>query len=531
MASIPKLSTIQRTIPNPQGDINTSGAGANISQGLADVAQASSDQYRSTALNQMAKAKADMSVDTTAEATALKNDPNFSTQTERFTSTIEQKLGEHAATISDPGARQAFITQMRPQLANARAQVKSNAWAKEVDHEKAQLGTRLETLRNSAIVSGDITDANNTAKELIQSHVQLNHIGEQDAVKLQHGFRDSLSKGYIEAQPPEKQSEILKQPWAKKYLAPDEYAVMKRKADQELLVGKSQQAVDGYMASDMGRDQVMKDIGKKYAKQPELRKEVEQRYDYALNAHEKAVTEHQSSLFDQYFLPVRSGKMIVDQIPEKDIEALSPAQQNNLFAAQQSSVSRSSPSFNVKAEDDLNNLYKEKRFPELRKYFTEHAGSMSDSQNKTWSKITVDGAVPPDVKSLFSANASIDAKVPGYSKENKGKLKAAMNTWYQNYQEMNGKVPTDDVVNKQIDRMITEYDTNGMWPFGGKPYYQMTDQEKKKMIAEAKIESDKAGGKQNTFDDTTEYFKRIGIQPDAATFLDAYNKLKAQRGE
>ncbi len=524
MPKIPDYTALPRDLPRVSGDIDVRGVGANIGKGLLDVARVTADIHRRTNNNIFAKANADMAIDLIAESNAFDEDSDYATFDKRFTGSIEEKLGTHAATITDSGVREKFIQNNRVKIAAAREKVKDLAWGKEKDFERGELITRLETLRNGAILSGEIGDANKAALNLIQSHADLVHIDADDAVKIRNSFRDDLSKGFIQAQSPEKRAQLLKQPWAKKYIAPDEFAELKREAEESLRIGKAQAAVDGYLEKGLDRADVMADIDKKFSKDPELRKVVESRFDYAFDKQEKAIVEEQSELFDKYFLPVRSGESTVDDIPREDLERMSPAQQSNLFSAQASSVSKTKIPFNVQAEDQLNILYQTKKFQALREYYTENAAAMSDSQNKAWSKVTVDGVVPPDIKSLFAATASIDAKTPGYTKERRGALKEAMNSWYQDYQESTGQIPTDDLIDKQTDRMIMEFGTTG-WFMGRdiKPIFEMDTEEKNFVMAQAKEEDPVS------FDDVGKYFRTIGVQPDHAQFMEAYTLLRENR--
>lgn len=524
MSKIPDYTSLKRAIPQVSGDIDTRGIGETIAPGLMAVAGVTADIHRRKQNNQLAKANADMQVALIGESNAYDQDPDYSTFDTRFSGNMEKKLGENAAKIDDPELRNKFIQSFRPKIESSRQAVKGLAWNKERDFEQGELSTRLETLRNSAILSGGISDANEAAQALIQSHTDLGHLNADDAVKFKNSFRDDLSKGYIKAQEPEKRVEMLKEPWAKKYLAPDDFAELRRDAEEQLRIGKAQVQVDEYLSAGLERDDVMAKVEKKYSKKPELRKEIERRFDYAFAKQEKAIEEDQDQLFEKYFLPVRSGESTVNDIPRADLERMSPAQQNSLFSAQSSSVSKSKVGFNVTAEDQLNGLLRTKQFQELRKFYRENAGSMSDSQNKAWSKVSIEGVIPPDVKSLFSATASIDAKTPGYAKERKAALKEAMNTWYQDYQESTGQIPTDDLINKQTDRMIMEFGTTGWWMGRDiKPMFEMSDDEKTFVLKTAQ-EEDK-----QSFDDAGAYFKSQGIQPDHAQFMEAYTILRDKR--
>jgi len=522
MPKIPGAAALKRDIPSIDGRIDVRGVGANIGAGLMDVAAVASQIGEREKRNQLAKANADMSVALISEANAYDQDPDYATFDERFTGNTETKLGEVAATIENEQLRNEFIQKYRPKIALSREKVRGLAWGKEKDFERGELTTRLETLRNAAILSGDIEDANTQALDLLQSHADLGHIDADDSVTIRNSFRDSLSKGYVEAQDPERRAETLKQPWAKKYLAPDVYAGLKRQADDELRIGKAQTQVDEYLDTDLDRADVMEKIDKKYSGDPKLRKEIESRFDYAFGKKKVARVEEQSALFDQYFLPIRLGEATIDSIPREDLERMSPQQQNSLYSAQKNSVSSAKVSFNIGAEDKLNYLLKTRQFPELRKFFVENAGTMSDSQNKSWSEVSIDGVMPIEVESLFTAKASIDAKTPNYTKENRAVLKDSMDTWYRGYQQRENRIPTDDEVGKQIDRMILEYDTSWWWG-GAQKMFEMTEDEKTYVMERAREED------QTSFDDTAEFFRAKGVQPDHAQFMEAYTKLKDKR--
>lgn len=523
MAKIPNYRTLKREIPMVSGEIQTRGAGANIGKGLMDVATVAADLEERKGANQIAKASADMSVALIGESSALDQDPDYATHDTRFAGSVDEKLNQFAATITNPNARNRFITSFKPKIALARERVKGKAWGKEQEFERGELITRLDTTRNAAIESGNIKEANENAQALIQSHIDLGHIDADAGVKIRDSFRDGLSKGYIKAQAPEERSELLKQPWAKKYLAPDDFASLRRDAEEELRIGKAQAQVDEYMGADLNRADAMDKIEKKYKKNPELRKEVESRFDYDFAKKERAIVEGRSELFDKYFLPVRSGESLVSQIPREDLERMSPAQQNSLFSAQKSSVATSKVGFNINHEDQLNGLMATSRFQDLRKYFIENAGEMSDTQNNKWSKATIDGIVPEN-KSPFTITQTINNKVPGYDKVRKGALNEAVTEWIFDYQKLNKNYPDDITINKEIDRKIMEFGTTGWWMGRDvKPMFEMSEDDKA-FVLKAAQEDDK-----KTFDDVGDDFRKQGIQPDHAQFMEAYKIISESR--
>ena len=524
MPKIPDYTQLKRDIPQVSGAIDVRGVGTTVAPALMKIAGVTAGIHERKNKNLLAKAESNMFTDLIAESNAYDQDPDYGTIEERSTGNMEAKLGEHAATITDPALRQQFIQTFRPKIAQAQVKLQGVAFGKERDFERGELTTSLETLRNAAVLSGgdDILGANDRAGALIQSHVDLGHVDADEAVKFKASFRDDVSKGYLETLEPEERVAALKQPWAKKNLAPDDYIGLRRKADEELRIGKAQTQVDEYLDSDMDRAEVMTAIDKKYSKKPELRKEVETRFDYAFSKQEKARVEEQSGLFDQYYLPVRSGESMVADMPREDLERMSPSQQNSLYSAQSSSVSKAKVPFNINAEDNLNILYQGKRFQDLREYFIENASSMSDTQNNKWSKATVEG-VSPELKSPFTVTQTINNKIPNYSDSRKADLNEALTEWMFEYQTKEGYYPPDDVRDKQLDRMIMEHDTSWWWGVGTKPVFEMSDEEKTKVLKYAREDDP------DSFKDAEEYFKIKGTQPDHGQFMEAYTTLKDNR--
>jgi len=523
---MPKIKTARslvRKIPEVSGVISTKGAGANIGKGLADVAEAAYSYGQRQNNNQLAKANSDMSTFIIGESAAYDEDPDYKTIENRFTGNTTKKMGEIAANITDAATREKFLNSFKPKVAMATEKVNDIAWGKERSFERGGLSTRLTTQRDAAILSGDIGGAGTMAGDLIQSHVDLGHISAEEAAKMNKSFKDSLTKGYIKAQPPEKRLEALKNPTVKKNLPPDVFAELNRAAESELREGKAQTQVDEYMTDpDVDRIEVMDKIEKKYGKDPALRKEVEARFDYDFNKREKGIAEGRDKLHSDYFLPVRAGEMMVKDIPREELERMSPKQQNSLFAAQANSVAKSKTPYNVIHDDTMNALYRSKNFQDLRQYFRDNAHELSDAQLKQWSKTSVEGVVP-EHKAPFTLTETINNKVPGYSKEKRGELKESVSEWVFDYQEKEKQYPDDKAINNEIDRKIMEYGTTG-WFMGRDPTptFKMEEEEQKFVLKSAKEENKKA------YNDAEEYFKGKGVQPDMGQFMQVFDKLKGR---
>jgi len=496
MAKIGDYTQLNRKIPQVSGNIDTRGVDANIGAGLMDVAGATSDLYQRKIDNQLAKAKADMSVSLIEESNALDEDPDYATHDERFTRNIEGRLGEISSTITDPARREAFVNAFRPNIASARESVKNKAWEKEKDFEIGGLSTRLETLRNTAITSGNIAEANESALELIDSHTQLGHVNADDAVKIRNSFRDDLSKGYIESQDPEKRGELLKQPWAKKYLAPDVFAKLKRDADSELLAGKAQGIVQDMDNRGINWSDSREEISK--IKDPKLKKAARAERDYVFARRDKAVVEGRTQLKDKWYDDLALGDKTVKDIQDSgEWDSMGADLQREMINAQKNSVKATAVPFNFVHHD---NLYQLKVATErgdkqaglrLREYVLKNYSTMSAAQQKTWSSISIDGVIPAEVDSGLTDIQAISSKLPKTADAEKRRVMlGSMGDWRKNYISQFGKSPTPVDRDNEIDRLFLEYDV-GFWGTDTK-FYEMEPEQARETTADMKADNPEA---------------------------------------
>jgi hypothetical protein len=131
--------------------------------------------------------------------------------------------------------------------------------------------------------------------------------------------------------------------------------------------------------------------------------------------------------------------------------------------------------------------------------------------------------MPVEVKSMLSTQQRMTAKLQNAGitdKTAKSKLSSDMDLWYMNYQfENDGKLPTDDQTDKQMDRLLMEFDTTWLWG-GTKPLFQMTDEEKQDVIGT--IQKDDI----ELFNAIKAAYDKRGVDPSPEQFLETYNNAK-----
>lgn len=525
MAKIPDVNRLDRSIPTGRAAIATldiPDAGLVAREGSKLLHNLAERRTK----NQLAKADVDMATALVAETNAYDDDPDYSTITERFTGNTKKRLGEIASTIDNGEARNAFVQSYREKLAVQTERMNVVARGKEREFERGELIERSDKLINSGIVSGDVQGTYDRYSELVDSSVDLGWMDADEAAKSRLEFKHRLAKGRIERLEPEKRVEALKQPWAKNNLPADDYSTLLRKAEADTLKGKAQGIVDEFMAEDKPREEILAKIDKKYSLKPDLREEVERRYDYAMAEQRKDVVEARSDLNDKYMNDILKGERVDDLISEADQEAAGGDLMRQFRAAEANTIRGRKVPFSITHQDRMYQLKiaSDKGVPgaavKMREYFLAHVAEMNATQQKAWSEVTIDGLVPPDVESGLTDIQVISSRLPDSSDAEKRRVMLGeMGEWRKKYIDQFGKVPTDDDRDKYIDRQLMEYGV-GRWWRTDTPVREMNVEQKKQVL------TDMAEDNPDAYQRAAQYFVDQNIMPSPAELMEKINEVK-----
>lgn len=520
MARIAKVSQLQRVIPSGSAPIaqrTTGDAGAGFEVGsklLAEIAQ------RKTK-DQLAKADMNMSIALSDAISAYDDDPDYATHGERYIGESKKTLGEIASTIQDGAAREAFVQQYKPMVANGLRSVTANARTKEIDFEQGQLLTDIDRAIKSGSASGDIATSMRVISQRYDAAVESGYMKADDAAQMKIKAKNNLAIDRLKVLPPEQRIEALRQPWAKN-LPPGTRAELMRDAEDTTRNDRAQLFVDDLTSDpDLPREDAMVKIAT--IKNADDRETTERRYDYIKGRQEKAIIEERSGLLNDWFDKVALEGADVRDIPEGQWDALGYPGQQTLINAQASSAKKTRPSYNVAIEDNLNQALAAENFTEVREIYIENAAKLSDEQNKRWSRVSTEGVVPIEIKGLFGAQSTLKAKVPNYSVARRGKLQEALGTWYEDYQETYNKLPDDKVVSDKTDQLILEFDTSWWLGTGTKAVFEMTPSEKVDAVGFARSDD------KELFDNVMDQFKLMGVNATDEQFLTMYGRIREKR--
>ena len=437
-------------------------------------------------------------------------------------------MGNAASGINSPTARSEFSNAANLQISRAKQRVSDMMFKKEADYRVGKATETLTGLRDAAIISGQIGDADKSGSGLLNALADLGYIDQTERANMSQKFRDDIATGRLEFLPPHERIKELKN--IKSYMHPDTYAKYYRQAEKDAIDYNAQSLVDDFMDEydksknvSLGqfRDASMVAIEGKYGNRPDKadeRAEAERRLNYEVDSRTRAHLEDQSFVFDKYSTPMITGKndngesYDFSMIPREDLKRMTFAQQSNLYNLQSARVAPVKVPWNGAAEFEMNRLIRTGRPQEAWEYFSENSAKMSEAQQKKWQETTLDGILP-EYKSVFNINQTIKNKAPEIDDAALGMLNENITGWMFDQQQLTGKMPDDKARDEYIDSAIQEYDTSPGWFgtgmfAGNKPLYQMTEEEKVNAINILRDENDKNA---EIYNDVVDDFHKLGI--------------------
>jgi len=522
MAKIPDAASIGRKVANTQKGvrgINTSKFAPNelgaALKGLVDK----NERYETT------KAETEFLTVKNAQDNAYDQDEDYKTINERYGKELDKGLAETSMGITSPSARAEFIQRNQLRIEQGKSRMNKISFGKERDHERAYINESLTKLHEQS-VTGELDDVNaskETVKGLVDSGVEMGYYSAEEASELKSSWRNNAAVGRLETMDPATRLEALSMPWAQDLPAEDR-AKLTKQAEEATFAQKAVDTVDEYLLLDMSRGDAMINAGR--IPDERLRKEVERRFDYMHGKQKEFETEERSEIFDKYYLDVRKGDLTVDDIPNEELRALSPAQQSNLFSAQSASVGRTRTVSDRAAVDTLHGLQQTGKFRELREFFMANSDKLNETAFNTWSKVSQKGEMPVEIKSMLTTQQRMNAKLENAQINDsnaKSKLSGEMDSWYMNFQAENGgKLPTDEQSDKQMDRLMLQFDTTWLWG-GTKPIFQMSEDERSTVIGNIAEEDP------DLFNAVKNAYTKRGVDPSPEQFLETYNNAIKQR--
>ena len=419
-------------------------------------------------------------------ASDITSDDNFETYGQRYQQGLTEIQKQAADKIKNNYLRDDFINRTNLDMVQGTAKILDVAKQKEAHLGRANLDTQLQAQLDLVSRATDDTTRNqiiSAALESIDAAKGNNWLSPEQAVSIRQKFTENYARQRLLSLDDAQKVAVLKKAnteggtWAN-FIPPDDRTRALAVAQNEATKGEALGIVDQYNQKNFSLEQGMDEAKK--IKDPVLRQAVENRFEKSIRLQDAMKADANADTFNHFYLKVRDGKAVYDDIPQSALENMSAGQINSLHAAENQAINdRSVKNSNQNVLDTLYQLQARGAWRDARHYLMEHADELTRSDYDNWSKATAKADMPPDIKSLFTAQQTLKAKATQAgitSPDDISTLSNKMNEWYQDYQRINdGKTPDDKTLNEAMDRFLIERNNNDFLPFNSYYLYQRAD--------------------------------------------------------
>lgn len=469
---MPTIPSLERRTVTPSSRVTNVGVadigsvgrelGGAIDRTRARVDEAAQKKTR----YELADANSKLNILAYQQNSAYDRDDDYETIPTRWDEEWSKGVDQLAAKISDPEARNAFMMQATEQKEANRARITQLAFGKERDVKRSEMNTQYNALRD-IVITGDAqqaADAINSMGELAQAGVDNDYYDHEEGGRLTQTWRQDAAIGRIEAIPPSDRVKALEDPLVLANIPADKLAMLRRKADDDVLNEQAMALVDG-LGVDFSQMDALK-LTRSLADQPELRTKVEQRANAAFVMKEKAEREQMEAYHQDWFAPVVLGERELDPKDPQFLK-LDPDLQQSLMRASDAGKAPAT-STNPKIYEELIQLEVKKDFKGLRDRVTKaiERNEMSASDIAKYMRIGIEGEVPPEYESSFTIDQRIAASLSTggrtYDSNTGYAVRERVRSWEAWYTSFYGKPPGDTEIDKAVSKyaMEVELDPN-----------------------------------------------------------------------
>lgn len=495
MAKIPNVSSIKRRNDSGQAAVS-SYSPEGMTAGLDEAAKFAEDLRIKRVKSQASKAEADMMVYLENQKTAFDHDDNYETIEKRWNDGITDQFGRIASTIQDAEVKEQFIQKYRPRIEAQRGFMRDLAWGKEMDQDRADILERSRSIQDAFALSGD-AEVIEAGKGLFDNSKGFS---EEEIVKHKQSFGVGALKARLNAialDDPYQAIELLNSDVAVNNMPEGERANLLSQYQDKSVDFQAVGLVQDYMDRDLSISAGMAEA--ESIEDANLRKEVEQRFNYAKRMEKAGEVEVQAKIHEDWHVRIgpKGDGSSIDDIPMEQWELLTPEQRQNLKSLQYDK--RTVSDFYVLGElyKRINGAKLNGDWSDFNDFYVKNSSKLSYMDRKEFLKLTLDeqskGFIPKELDTGMTDYQMIEGVMTdngllsGDSTKNK-KIKAAiyhkLGLW-RIKQQKQGKEPNDEEVIKALDRFILNYNAPiDWWPDSTEPFYKLNDDQIKKNLIE-----------------------------------------------
>jgi len=474
--------TDQRKILRP--DVSMVGKGlASFGRSVQETGQAVGEYWDNKTDFEVAEAEANFLIEKEKLDRQFDHDKDYGTIVERYSKGADDTLTKLADGIKDQNKKTAFLQRQNVRLESSRTTMEDKAFSREKDDKRGRLNESLNSLRDAAVQGNpeDMTQWIEAGVNMITSANVQDLYGDEEASKLTEMWRNDVTVKKLESMKPRDAVAALNSPIVE-YIPADVRIDLGRKFEEKLREENAVSFVDENYTGDI--ESARKKV--QAIKDPDARMDAEKRLDDVHNTRLRDESVERDRVFTLYGGQVVDGKMTVKQFQDDFGDAwekLTPSQRENLKEHERQRIAGKTP---INTPFDVTmSLFEQKakaeksgNFAPLLDHLRSVSSSMSASDQKKWSAITIDGLNPGDAKSgLNDQQAMLGVMPEGLSKKEKSELINSIGDWRIKYQEDHGgKMPSDADRKKYISEQVVQVE--GRFNIGEKRAFQLAGREK-----------------------------------------------------
>lgn len=463
MATIPKLE--RRTV-TPQSQIarvdarGAASLGRGVSAGITEVKD-TRDGY------QLADAASKFSILKHQQDNAFdENDKDYATFEERYTTNMDEGLGEIAAGISDLSLRNAFMLDNRPRVVAGQERIKNKAFAVETDVQRANVNSRMNGLRE-VILGDDETEsirAIQDTKDLLATARDSGYYSAEEMGNMERAFAADAAMGFVNKQDIEDQISALDSEIVQKNVPSDVIAKKRRSLEKQTKLAQAQKIADSFDGLSIGEQNV------KFREYEGVERQLVQQLvgqNNALKKQEK--TTDDEALHQDWFMKVVTqdeGFTLAD-LKDKSNTAfynLDDKYQKDLMRAASAAATprtKSKPSV-------IDHMYKlnaagqagdKQKYLDLRDYYIANVDQLSAKDMDRWSKLSNEGVIPEEYESEFTLIQRVDNILATAGVKDTVvslQVRDKVDKWNESYFKTYHKAPDQTAMDDEITRQVTE---------------------------------------------------------------------------
>lgn len=467
MPTIPTVTSLKRVIPRgdqPIARVRNAGAIGDAAAQLGGAVTKVADTLDRRARYDAAMAEEEFLSRKYELDNEIENDNDYATIPQRYDEKLSKIREEIGGKLKMPGASKMFTERARMHGDRGVSRARGVSLNKEREFETARIDNVLTRLADTTAGDDDPLIGLDTAEAILTGGVEAGYFIAPKAEARLKEWKDSKIKRKLDMMSPEQRISASQQPWFKQNLPADIQAGVLVQAREQTRQTTAMVNIEQLRARGLTGAALESAISAEA--DPKMRDAMRTEADQAIARERRDRVGVQNDLLDKYFDKVLSGRVRVADIPPADRAVLGSGLASLASAerAAADGIGNGSPYpkySDPAAIDGFNAFVAKNDFVGAREFFNNNRTRFSESDFQSFSKVSMTGVVPPEVKSLLTVKDRVANKVgagtPFATRRNS--VETMVDQWYQNWQtdpKNLGKTPPPSEIDKVIDTALME---------------------------------------------------------------------------